>query len=61
MKTNVKTKKIKNNTYLIIKISLNFNNNYVLYEKIEFMSTNTYKLQFYEYNNCKKVVNKLKL
>ena len=61
MKTNVKTKKIKNNTYLIIKISLNFNNNYVLYEKIKFMSTNTYKLQFYEYNNCKKIVNKLKL
>ncbi len=30
-------------------------------KKIEFMSTNTYKLQFYEYNNCKKKVNKLKL
>ena len=60
MKTNVKTKKIKNNTYLIIKISLNFNNNYVLYEKIEFMSTVMHKLQFYEYNNCKKIRNKLK-
>ena len=30
-------------------------------KKIEFMSTKMYKLQFYEYNNCKKIVNKLKL
>ena len=30
-------------------------------KKTEFMSTNMYKLQFYEYNNCKKIVNKLKL
>ena len=30
-------------------------------KQIEFMGTNTYKLQFYEYNNCKKIVNKLKL
>ena len=30
-------------------------------KKIEFMSTNTHKLQFYEYNNCKKIINKLKL
>ena len=30
-------------------------------KKIEFMSTNMYKLLFYEYNNCKKIVNKLKL
>ena len=31
----------------------------MFYTKIEFMSTNMYKLQFYEYNNCKKIVNKL--
>ena len=30
-------------------------------KKIEFMSTNMHKLQFYEYNNCKKIINKLKL
>ena len=30
-------------------------------EKIEFMSTNVFKFQFYEYTNCKKKVNKLKL
>ena len=57
----LKQKKLKTILILIIKISFNVNNNYVLYKKIEFMSTNMYKLQFYEYNNCKKVVNKLKL
>ena len=57
----LKQKKLKTILILIIKISFNVNNNYVLYKKIEFMSTNMYKLQFYEYNNCKKMVNKLKL
>ena len=57
----LKQKKLKTILILIIKISFNVNNNYVLCKKIEFMSTNTYKLQFYEYNNCKKKVNKLKL
>ncbi len=57
----LKQKKLKTILILIIKISFNVNNNYVLYKKIEFMSTNMYKLQFYEYNNCKKIVNKLKL
>ena len=57
----LKQKKLKTILILIIKISFNVNNNYVLYKKIEFMSTNMYKLQFYEYNNCKKLVNKLKL
>ena len=57
----LKQKKLKTILILIIKISLNVNNNYVLYKKIEFMNTNMYKLQFYEYNNCKKIVNKLKL
>ncbi len=57
----LKQKKLKTILILIIKISFNINNNYVLYKKIEFMSTNMYKLQFYEYNNCKKIVNKLKL
>ena len=58
----LKQKKLKTILILIIKISFNVNNNYVLYKKkIEFMSTNTYKLQFYEYNNCKKIINKLKL
>ena len=33
MKTNVKTKKIKNNTYFNYKISFNVNNNYVLNKK----------------------------
>ena len=55
----LKQKKLKTILILIIKISFNVNNNYVLYKKIEFMSTNMYKLQFYEYNNCKKIVNKL--
>ena len=31
-----------------------------LQKKIEFMSTVMHKLQFYEYNNCKKIINKLK-
>ena len=57
----LKQKKLKTILILIIKISFNVNNNYVLYKKIEFMSTNMFKLQFYEYNNCKKIVNKLKL
>ena len=57
----LKQKKLKTILILIIKISFNVNNNYVLYKKIEFMSTNMYKLQYYEYNNCKKIVNKLKL
>ena len=57
----LKQKKLKTILILIIKISLNVNNNYVLYKKIKFMNTNMYKLQFYEYNNCKKIVNKLKL
>ena len=57
----LKQKKLKTILILIIKISLNVKNNYVLYKKIEFMNTNMYKLQFYEYNNCKKIVNKLKL
>ena len=57
----LKQKKLKTILILIIKISFNVNNNYVLYKKIEFMSTNMNKLQFYEYNNCKKIVNKLKL
>ena len=57
----LKQKKLKTILILIIKISFNINNNYVLYKKIEFMSTNMYKLQFYEYNNCKKIKNKLKL
>ncbi len=57
----LKQKKLKTILILIIKISFNVNNNYFLYKKIEFMSTNIYKLQFYEYNNCKKIVNKLKL
>ncbi len=57
----LKQKKLKTILILIIKISFNVNNNYVLYKKTEFMSTNMYKLQFYEYNNCKKIVNKLKL
>ena len=57
----LKQKKLKTILILIIKISFNINNNYVLYKKIEFMSTNMYKLQFYEYNNCKKIINKLKL
>jgi hypothetical protein len=57
----LKQKKLKTILILIIKISFNVNNNYVLYKKIEFMSTNMYKLQFYEYNNCKKIINKLKL
>jgi len=57
----LKQKKLKTILILIIKISFNVDNNYVLYKKIEFMSTNMYKLQFYEYNNCKKIVNKLKL
>ena len=57
----LKQKKLKTILILIIKISFNVNNNYVLYKKIEFMSTNMNKLQFYEYNNCKKLVNKLKL
>ena len=57
----LKQKKLKTILILIIKISFNINNNYVLYKKNEFMSTNMYKLQFYEYNNCKKIVNKLKL
>ena len=57
----LKQKKLKTILILIIKISFNVNNNYVLYKKIEFMSTNMYKLQFYDYNNCKKIVNKLKL
>ena len=57
----LKQKKLKTILILIIKISFNVNNNYFLYKKIEFMSTNMYKLQFYEYNNCKKIVNKLKL
>lgn len=56
----LKQKKLKTILILIIKISFNVNNNYVLYKKIEFMSTNMYKLQFYEYNNCKKIENKLK-
>ena len=56
----LKQKKLKTILILIIKISFNINNNYVLYKKIEFMSTNMYKLQFYEYNNCKKIENKLK-
>ena len=56
----LKQKKLKTILILIIKISFNVNNNYVLYKKIEFMSTNMYKLQFYEYNNCKKIINKLK-
>ena len=50
----LKQKKLKTILILIIKISFNVNNNYVLYKKIEFMITNKYKLQFYEYNNCKK-------
>ena len=57
----LKQKKLKTILILIIKISFSVNNNYVLYKKIEFMSTNMYKLHFYEYNNCKKIVNKLKL
>ncbi len=57
----LKQKKLKTILILIIKNSFNINNNYVLYKKIEFMSTNMYKLLFYEYNNCKKIVNKLKL
>ena len=57
----LKQKKLKTILILIIKISFNVDNNYVLYKKIEFMSTNMFKLQFYEYNNCKKIVNKLKL
>ena len=57
----LKQKKLKTILILIIKISFNVDNNYVLYKKIEFMSTNMYKLKFYEYNNCKKIVNKLKL
>ena len=57
----LKQKKLKTIPILIIKISFDVNKNYVLYKKIEFMSTNMYKLQFYEYNNCKKIVNKLKL
>ena len=57
----LKQKKLKTILILIIKNSFNINNNYVLYKKIEFMSTNMYKLQFYEYNNCKKIINKLKL
>ena len=57
----LKQKKLKTILILIIKISFNVNNNYVLYKKIEFMSTNMYKLEFYEYNNCKKIINKLKL
>ena len=57
----LKQKKLKTILILIIKISFNVNNNYVLYKKTEFMSTNMYKLQFYEYNNCKKIINKLKL
>ena len=57
----LKQKKLKTILILIIKISFKVDNNYVLYKKIEFMSTNMYKLQFYEYNNCKKIVNKLKL
>ena len=57
----LKQKKLKTILILIIKISFNVDNNYVLYKKIEFMSTNMFKLQFYEYNNCKKIINKLKL
>lgn len=60
MKTNVKTKKIKNNTYFNNKKSALMLIITMFYtKKIEFMSTNMYKLQFYEYNNCKKIVNKL--
>ena len=36
----LKQKKLKTILILIIKISLNVNNNYVLYKKIAFMSTN---------------------
>ena len=43
----LKQKKLKTILILIIKISFNVNNNYVLYKKIDFMSKNTYKLQFY--------------
>ena len=57
----LKQKKLKTILILIIKISFNVDNNYVLYKKIEFMSTNVFKFQFYEYNNCKKIINKLKL
>ena len=57
----LKQKKLKTILILIIKISFKVDNNYVLYKKIEFMSTNMCKLQFYEYNNCKKIINKLKL
>ena len=57
----LKQKKLKTILILIIKISFNVNNNYVLYKNIEFMSTNIYKLQCYEYNNCKQIINKLKL
>ena len=57
----LKQKKLKTILILIIQISFNVNNNFFLYKKIEFMSTNMYKLQFCEYNNCKKIVNKLKL
>ena len=57
----LKQKKLKTILILIIKISLNVNNNYVLYKKNCIYEYKCVKLQFYEYNNCKKIVNKLKL
>ncbi len=60
MKSNVKTKKIKNNSYLIKKNSLYKNYHYVFLNKIEFMSTNAHKLEFYGYKYWKKIINILK-
>ena len=57
----LKQKKLKTILILIIKSALMLIITMFYTKKIEFMSTNTYKLQFYEYNNCKKKVNKLKL
>ena len=57
----LKQKKLKTTLILIIKISFNVNNNYVLYKKNWIYEYKYYKLQFYEYNYCKKTINKLKL
>ena len=49
MKSNVKTKKIKNNSYLIKKTAYIKIITMFFLNKIEFMSTNAHKLEFYEY------------
>ena len=42
----LKQKKLKTILILIIKISFSVKNNYVLYKKIEFMSTNSINYSF---------------